>query len=295
MKKADCVLDGGGVTALGLVVGALTVAEQVGYTEWRRTAGASAGAIAASLLAAGYSAGELKEIMMDLEYSSLLDYTSPLDILFHPFGFLSGVFSDYGVNKSSPIREWLKDKLSPKGVESFSDLKLDSDESLGGYKLRIIACDITKRNMLILPEGIESYGGDPDELSVARAVEMSLLFPGFFKPHMLDGSYVIDGGVLSNFPVRLFNQKDDPEVPTFGFKVLKNNLPIEGPISFFKEIIYTMLEVRSEEHQVESDFVRIIPIPSNGVSPLAFNLSKEKKQKLLQSGREAARKCFDQG
>ena len=86
MKKADAVFEGGGVKGLGLV-GALTVAEENGYTDWRRVVGTSAGAIVASLLAAGYSAEELKEILMDLEYSELLYYTRPRDVLFHPIGF----------------------------------------------------------------------------------------------------------------------------------------------------------------------------------------------------------------
>ena len=291
MKKADAVFEGGGVKGLGLV-GALTVAEENGYTEWRRVAGTSAGAIVASLLAAGYSAEELKYILMDLEYSELLDYTRPLDVLFHPFGFFSGIFSDYGVNKSSPIRGWLEEKLEAKGVKTFADLKLGPDQISDDYMLRIIASNITDRNMLILPEEIEKYGEDPDELSVARAVEMSLLFPGFFKPEKLEGSYVIDGGILSNFPVWLFDQEEEPQVPTFGFKLLGKNPPITGPISFYKEIIYTMLEAHDEEHQKNSASVKVIPIFSKGVSPLAFNLSEEEKQKLFESGREAAGEFF---
>jgi len=288
VKKADAVFEGGGVKGLGLV-GALTVAEENGYTDWRRVAGTSAGAIVASLLAAGYSAEELKEILMDLEYSELLYYTRPRDVLFHPIGFFSRVFFDYGVNKSSPIRDWLEDRLGARGVESFSDLKLDNSDGSDEYSLRIIASDITKRNMLILPEEIGKYGEDPDGLSVASAVEMSLLFPGFFKPEKLDGSYVIDGGILSNFPVWLFDQEEDPQVPTFGFKLVGENPPITGPISFSKEIIYTMLEAHDEEHLEDLESVKIIPISSKGISPLAFNLSKEEKQKLFESGREAAR------
>ncbi|MFW6071513.1 MAG: patatin-like phospholipase family protein, partial [Candidatus Bipolaricaulota bacterium] len=132
MKKADAVFEGGGVKGLGLV-GALTVAEENGYTDWRRVAGTSAGAIVASLLAASYSAEELKKILMDLEYSELLYYTRPRDVLFHPFGFFSRVFFDYGVNESSPIRDWLEDKLRARGVETFSDLKLDNSNGPDEY------------------------------------------------------------------------------------------------------------------------------------------------------------------
>ena len=46
-----------GVKGIGLV-GALTVAEEEGYKDWQRVAGTSAGAIVASLLAAGYGSQE---------------------------------------------------------------------------------------------------------------------------------------------------------------------------------------------------------------------------------------------
>ena len=80
MKKADGVFEGGGVKGIGLV-GSLTVFEEEGYTDWQRVAGTSSGAIVASLLAAGYSALELQDLIMDLDYGQLLDYTTRWDIL----------------------------------------------------------------------------------------------------------------------------------------------------------------------------------------------------------------------
>lgn len=291
MKKADAVFEGGGVKGLGLV-GALDVAEKEGYTDWQRVAGTSAGAIVASLVACGYRVGEIKDIMMGLNYSDLLSYIGPWDILAHPIGTIYGTFRDYGANRSHPIQEWLEDKLKAKGVETFGDLRTGSEEEKYKYKLRVIASDISQRNMVVLPQEIEKYGEDPDQLSVARAVGMSILFPGFFKPERLDGSYIIDGGVLSNFPVWLFYREENPRFPTFGFKLLEKDQAITGPISFVKEMFYTMLEAHDNEHQEDHNTVRTITIPSKGVSPLAFNLSKEDKQKLFESGQEEAREFF---
>jgi len=291
MKKADGVFEGGGVKGIGLV-GALTVAEEEGYKNWQRVAGTSAGAIVASLLAAGYDSHDIKKMMMNMDYSNLLDYTSWWDILAYPIGTVWGFLTDYGANKSHPIQEWLEDKLADKGVETFADLRTGSEKKKYKYKLRVIASDISKRNMVVLPQEIEKYGEDPDQLSVARAVGMSILFPGFFKPEKLNCSYIIDGGVLSNFPVWLFDQEEDPRFPTFGFKLLEKDQPITGPITFFKEMFYTMLEAHDNEHQEDHNTVRTIPIPSKGISPLAFNLSREDKEKLFRSGREAARGFF---
>lgn len=99
---------------------------------------------------------------------------------------------------------------------------------------------------------------------------------------------------MSNFPVWLFDREENPRFPTFGFKLLEKDQPIGGPISFAKEIFYTMLEAHDNEHQEDHNTVRTIPIPSKGVSPLALNLSREDKQELFESGQEAARGFFEE-
>ena len=74
--KADAVFEGGGVKGIGLV-GAVAVAEEEGY-HWVNVAGTSAGAIVAALIAADYTAPELKEVIQELDYKRFKD-ASPLD------------------------------------------------------------------------------------------------------------------------------------------------------------------------------------------------------------------------
>src|SRR5215470_7322391 len=59
-KQLDGVFEGGGVRGVGLV-GALSVIEDAGY-EFVNLAGSSAGAIVATLIAAGYGAADIKTI-----------------------------------------------------------------------------------------------------------------------------------------------------------------------------------------------------------------------------------------
>lgn len=70
-RLLDGVFEGGGVKGIALV-GALEEIEQAGY-HFVNVAGTSAGAIAATLVAAGYSAAELKSIMMDLPFHKFMD------------------------------------------------------------------------------------------------------------------------------------------------------------------------------------------------------------------------------
>ncbi len=70
-KRVDLVFEGGGVKGLGLV-GALSVLEEKGY-EPQSVAGTSAGGLLAALLAAGYTAAELRGIFLDFDFTSVQD------------------------------------------------------------------------------------------------------------------------------------------------------------------------------------------------------------------------------
>src|SRR5690349_2716419 len=61
-RKVDAVFEGGGVKGIALI-GAAQAVEEAGYA-FENLAGTSAGAIVATLLAAGYSSAELRTILM---------------------------------------------------------------------------------------------------------------------------------------------------------------------------------------------------------------------------------------
>ena len=65
-KKCNAVFEGGGVRGIGHV-GAVCRMEQAGW-QFEDTAGSSAGAIIAALLAAGYTGEELKKELARTDY-----------------------------------------------------------------------------------------------------------------------------------------------------------------------------------------------------------------------------------
>jgi predicted acylesterase/phospholipase RssA len=71
------------------------------------------------------------------------------------------------------------------------------------------------------------YGRDPDEQSVAHAVRASMSIPFSFRPMTLTNakqltSTLVDGGLLSNFPIDSLDRTDGkrPRWPTFGVTVM---------------------------------------------------------------------------
>lgn len=299
-RKANAVFEGGGVKGIG-IAGALTVAEK--KYEWVYAAGTSAGALIAALVAAGYSAEEIGEMVFAIDYSKCADGT-----VLHGLplaGPLLSLIFEMGLYRGDYLENWVREKLAAKGVRTFRDLVVNTRcHNAYRYRLRVIASDISLGRMLVLPQDVREYGINPDDLEVARAVRMSTSIPFFFEPVRLRyksatgsslTSYIVDGGILSNFPVWLFDKSPAP-APTFGFKLTDpgEGRPqnISGPVSLFTALFSTMLEAHDTRYIRESNFARTVAIPTLGVGTTDFNLSGEKARALFDSGVKAAEDFF---
>lgn len=303
---ADAVLEGGGVRGIAHV-GALAVAEEKGY-QWRNVAGTSAGAFVAALMAADYTAPELYTIMSGLDFSRFAR-----DRGFNWF-FLKEAFNlltRCGIHSGSYIEVFMSEHLGAKKKYKFGDLVIPGREnepknSPFRYRLTVIASDITSGCMLRLPQDALQYGIDPDDLNIALAVRMSASIPFFFMPINQQakdgGTYrIVDGGLLSNFPVSLFDVPTEPRHPTFGFHLVDSLPtsadpwpvnPTDNVVQVSQALLNTMLKAHDRLYMDDHTFVRTIVIPVNGISGTSFNLSKADADMLYQNGRTAAEQFF---
>lgn len=286
--KADLVLEGGGILGVGYI-GALKAFEERGL-KIERCAGTSAGSLIAALIMAGFNSGELINILKSTDFKKLGGKTKlgKMYIIGKP---LSIIF-DKGIYDSEIIESFIGDLLKKKGVVKFKDIMLN-----GKSRLKIIASDITRRKMLILPDDLKQYGLDPMEFSIAKAVRMSCAIPLFFTPIKLmcnnEQCYIVDGGLLSNFPIWIFDGENTPEVTTFGLKI-KDSLSFSAQgktsiIDYVKDIINAPLKVDQDNFVRSKDRVRTIIIDyGKKISPVDFNKSEKLLMNLYDCGYECA-------
>lgn len=304
--RADAVFEGGGMKALGLV-GALSVAEERGY-QWVNLAGTSAGAIVASLVAAGYTAEELYRLIRSTDFSLFRD--RPLWGRIPLAGPFVSLLTGNGLYRGDAMEAWLAEQLAAKGVKVFGDLEFPPSpdplmaESRFRFRLQVIVADISRGRMVVLPRDAHRYGLDPRRLSVAQAVRWSASLPFFFQPgrlrvggHPGHEVYFVDGGLLSNFPVWLFDVPGRPPWPTFGFRFVDPAMQgrrrtIGGPVSYAAALVSTMLEAHDARHTKEADFVRTVAIPTMGVGTTEFDLEPARAEALYRAGRQAAADFF---
>jgi NTE family protein len=287
--RADLVFQGGGVRGIGLV-GAVDALTAAGY-EFPRVAGTSAGAIVASLVAALQAAGEpparLAEIMRSIDYRKFLDRNLIGNI---PVvgGGLSLLVSD-GVYRGAYLEHLLAGLLADLGVRTFGDLRTGEEPEQFAWSLVVTASDLSRRRLVRIPWDLDSYGLDPDDFSVARAVHASAAIPYVFEPVRVGAATWVDGGLLSSFPVELFDRAE-PRWPTFGIKLsarpgIPPTHPVHGPISLGIAAIETLVSNQDNAYIDDPCTVRrTIFVPADDVSPIDFDITAEQRDALYQRG-----------
>jgi NTE family protein len=308
--SADLVLEGGGVKGLGLAGAVMRLMEE-GYS-FQRVAGTSAGSIAGAFVAAGLDAPGLAKVMGRLDYSRVPDLARPRI----PFASEAvSLLVKGGAHPGEYAYNWIRTELERVGVSTFADLRLKDDGADANlvasrrYKLVVITTDITNGRLLRLPWDYELFDRDPDQQLVADAVRASISIPLYFEPRKLRNdrtgaeSTLVDGGVLSNFPVEIFDRTDgqEPRWPTFGVKVIPALpgadaelfpplvLPTLPAVRQLEQVLVTAIVGHDQSH-LERPCVRrrMIDVDTSSIGIIEFDANEQQRDGVVTQGRAAA-------
>jgi len=287
--RINAVFQGGGVKGIAFV-GAIAVTQQRGFS-FHRVAGTSSGSIVASFLAAGYSHQEMKSMILDTPFQHFLEKK-----LIHHIPMVGPAIRlllKKGIYSGDLLEVWIRQKLLDKGVRTFKDIPPDS--------LYIIASDITNGKMVVLPNDLHEYGIDPDHFEIARAVRMSISIPYFFDPVTVRKQVFVDGGILSNFPMWIFDDEmikkgGEKLIPTIGYQLVGKNPSakneIHGPFTMLQALFSTMMGAHDERYIEKQYRYRTIKIDASAVGTVQFDVTREQSLELYDAGRLAADEYF---
>ena len=303
---ADLVLEGGGVKGLGLV-GAVTGLHDAGYA-FPRVAGSSAGAVVACLVAALQQAGEpvdrLDEIVRGVDLRRLRDLGGLGRVPLVGRGL--ALLAHDGLYEGRYLEDFLTGALGELGVRTFADLAIPDDDPAAeglplGRRSRLVVTvsDLSRSRLARLPWDLPDYGAD--DLPVARAVRASAAIPLFFRPveqpTPTGPATWVDGALLSNFPVELFDRTDsaDPRWPTFGVRLTTRpptppvTRPVEGPFAVGLAALDTLLTDQGSAYLEDPCTVeRTVFVPTDGVSVVDFGIDAATTERLRRAGAVAA-------
>ena len=153
--------------------------------------------------------------------------------------------------------------------------------------------------MVVLPTDAAKYGVNPDDLDVSLAVRMSMSIPFFFYPVKQWSSYFVDGGLLSNYPLELFDSGGPPLYPTIGFLMYEPGTPrdalslpnkITGPFSAFEAMLKTAANARDTWYMDQDKLARTVRMDSLGIQATDFQITRTQSEALFNAGVAAAQK-----
>jgi NTE family protein len=362
----DLVFEGGGAKG-SVFVGALGEFFKAGLKP-RRLIGTSAGAITATLLAAGYTPDEMLAATNEKlpppdgrpRFASFMDAPLradfseddinnsvtmevfkkiPIPDLFHVDERLLHTFMDDrqyrqlfsfvecgGFFTGKKFLEWVREKLGVKGKDIPAGATLAQMFEKTGVDLSLVVTDTTDEEMLVLNH--RTAPGVPVEWAVRMSMSIPFVWRegawreewGTYRNRSKlnaeggKGNVIVDGGVLSNFPIRLV--ADDPRDDEFVAEVMgtdtdpaaagnlglliDENIAVEGqpdqkPPSMLSDLrtarrvgrlVDTMMQAQDEsvirDHEDE-----VCRLPAKGYGTTEFDMPQARLDALIEAGRQA--------
>jgi NTE family protein len=279
----NLIFEGGGVKGVAFG-GALGVLSKRGILDnIVRVGGTSAGAITATMVALGYDADYIRDEMLNLNFNQFKDGSF--------LGDVKRLFEKYGWYKGDAFLKFIEGQIARQTGNpdtTFNDL-----HGKGFKDLYVIGTDLTTRQYQVFSH--ESKG----ETRVADAVRISMSIPLFFASRKFENNVFVDGGVLNNYPITLF---DDPRYnpnilpgtanpETLGFLLSKHVVTpyeISDIEQFIGNLFETILDVQDDALWNDEDNLRrTVCINNLGIQTTDFNITTEQRQALVKKGHEA--------
>jgi NTE family protein len=190
----NLIFEGGGVKGVAYV-GALEVLDGAGILpQIERVGGASIGAVNAVLVALGYRSQEMLDILLPLDFQIFLD--DSWGVVRDARRFLR----EYGWYRGETFRAWMGDLIAARTGNpraTFQDLR-----TLGFPALYLVGTNLSTGFFEVFsPE-------HTPRMRVVDAARISMSLPLVFTAvRDMRSDVFVDGGVLNNYPIRLFDRE----------------------------------------------------------------------------------------
>jgi predicted acylesterase/phospholipase RssA len=255
------VMKGGGVKGLALVGALEVLADRLSFDEF---VGTSAGAIAAVLLAAGYTPAELRSELSELDFRDFCR-TRLLKRVINFARFRA-------LHDSRAVEEWVNERLTKRLADRPSPVQMGDLPSRA-----VVYC--------ASPNGLLAFDsrGDRATTSASFAVQCSAAIPVFFRSPYIDGVRAFDGGMKQNFPLAHF-LRQNPNKQGIGLYLKPKRKRSHG----FAGQVVEAIAIGDEPAEVRTLINQIVVIDPNPIDTTDFDLSADDKTFLLAAGRAAA-------
>lgn len=321
----NLVFEGGGVKGIAYVGALKALEEKEVLQKIERVGGTSAGAIVAVLVSLGFTTEEIQKKLWEMEFGKFADSSK---------GFLRNahrILQSFGWCKGDYFKDWMGAILREKTQNSrISFAELEAMKKTEGYRsLYLMGTNLSTSFPVIFSAENEKYARMP----IVEAVRISMSIPFFFTAprDKTAGTVYSDGGLLDNYPVKLFDMKkySSPgkytetdyyrrinakrseteqlvyNKETLGFRLSTkeqiamleeggepSSQKITSVMDYTKAVIQAMLAVQENGHLHKDDWDRTVYIDTLGVKTTDFSIGPMEKRALITSGSDGTKAYF---
>lgn len=268
--KYSCIFGGGAIRGMAYV-GIIKALEQLQiYPE--TISGSSVGAIFAGFFSLGYTAEELKEIFMLVNYELFKDIH---------FGFGKSL----AISKGEIFLDWLRELI---------EKKYYGEDYKKGENKPVTFADLEK-NLVIITTDLTNFKYkefskfETPDFEVAYAIRISATMPGLMKPVEENGVLLIDGDLQKSRPLWQLSEHlctEDARVLEFRLEGESEGNDLNA-IDFVNTVYTCFTSIATDcviEHYGYRDKFDYIKINTGSVIIVNFNIPQEKREELMESG-----------
>ena len=268
--KYTCLFGGGAIRGVSYI-GAIRAMEELGINP-NRLAGSSVGSIIASFLAVGYSAEELKDIFIKVNFELFKDISIGLGPLF-------------ALSKGEVFLEWVRELI---------EKKYYGDAYKKGANPAVIFKDIEK-NLVIITTNLSNFEckefsvQETPDYEIASAVRISCCMPGLMKPIEYNKTLLVDGDLQKSWPMWKLSKNlltDEERILEFRLEGNYDTNDISG--IDYANAVYSCMTAMSTSFitniYANKDKFDYVVLNTGDIVVVDFNINESKRNDLIESG-----------
>lgn len=218
-RKNILVISGGGLKGFS-ALGALTRLKELEIIDSPEIyCGTSAGACIVLLLLIGYLPRDIYEILSELDMSQMV--VSNIDNILDEVNI--------GLNLCDPIIYVIGHLIKKKGYS----VKINFEELYNKTKKKLIITGVCLNDSSL---HYFSHETTPN-MSILKAITISISIPIIFKPCVYENKLWVDGGVMNNYPIEIFNSKLNDVIGIYMGEEYNNNEHFEDIQSYIYQVL----------------------------------------------------------
>jgi predicted acylesterase/phospholipase RssA len=264
------IFEGGGVKGIAYI-GAVKKLTEKGLivSSMKCFGGTSSGAMIAMLFASKHTINDIDDIMLNMNWKSLKDSS-----YFGVPGNLMNLILHYGFYQGKKLETLLEKILFSKfnkKLITFQEMFIRTNNHL-----KVVGTNVTQKKTAYF-DHIKT-----PNMPVSKAVRISMSVPYLYKSVKYDGDHYVDGGVLRNLDLNLFEDKKILAFDLAENVELKKKKTQMNFVNFSKSLLESLF---IEANTIpKPDNVEIIKIINTNISPMEFDITQNDMTLLKQAG-----------